>query len=131
MSIPVLVEQVERVGHPNLGFTLDLGHLYIAASTCGFDYLGAIRQAAPHVRHLHGSDNFGRLGGVFDDLNARIAYGDGDVHLPHGWGTLPHADALSQLPGYEGLYVLEIRPRFRDHLIDALNVMRGVVRQVS
>jgi sugar phosphate isomerase/epimerase len=131
MSVPVLVEQIEAVGHPNLGLTLDLGHLYIAASYCGFDYLESIRQAAPHVRHLHGSDNFGRLGGVFDDLNARVPYGDGDVHLPHGWGTLPHLEALSQLPQYEGLYVMEIRPRFRDHLVEALGLMREIVSQVA
>jgi sugar phosphate isomerase/epimerase len=108
-----------------------LGHLYIAASYCGLDYLGAIRQAAPYVRHLHGSDNFGRLGGVFDDLNARVPYGDGDVHLPHGWGTLPHTEALSQLPGYEGLYVLEIRPRFREHFGEALRLLRGIVSRAS
>ena len=79
---------------------------------------------------LHGSDNFGRLGGVFDDLDSRVPYGDGDVHLPHGWGTLPHAEALSQLPAYEGLYVMEIRPRFREHFAEALEVLGGIVSRV-
>ena len=131
MSIPVLVEQIKAVGHPNFGLTLDVGHLYIAAKTCGFDYLEAIRQAAPYVRHLHGSDNFGRLGGVFDDLNMRVPYGDGDVHLPHGWGALPHVDALLQLPKYEGLYVMEIRPRFHEHLGEALAMVRDIVERVA
>jgi sugar phosphate isomerase/epimerase len=131
MSIPVLAQQVEAVGHPNLGLALDFGHLYLAAKTCGFDYLEAIREAAPYVRHLHGSDNFGRLGGVFDDLGSRVPYGDGDVHLPHGWGTLPHTEALSQLPTYEGLYVMEIRPRFREHFAEALALLRGIVSRVS
>ena len=131
MSIPVLVDQVRQVDHAHLGLTLDLGHLYLAANTCGLNYLAAIRQAAPHVRHLHGSDNFGRLGGVFDDLSFRVPYGDGDVHLPHGWGTLPHAQALSQLGSYRGRYVMEIRPRFREHFAEALAMMRDVVRQVT
>jgi sugar phosphate isomerase/epimerase len=129
MSIPALVRQVEAVDHPSFGLTLDLGHLYIAAHVCGFDYLAAIRQAAPYVRHLHSSDNFGRLGGVFDELHFRIPYGDGDVHLPHGWGTLPHADALAQLPGYEGLYVIEIRSRFREYLAETLDVVRAIIGQ--
>ncbi len=127
MAVPALVEQVRSVGHPLFGLTLDLGHLYLAANYCRFDYLGAIRLAAPHVRHIHGSDNFGRLGGVFDDLNMRVPYGDGDVHMPHGWGSLPHADALRQLPDYRGLYVMEIRPRFRDHFPQALATLRGIV----
>lgn len=131
LSIPHLVRQVTAVNHPNLGLTLDLGHLFVAASFCGFDYLEAIRQAAPYVRHIHGHDNFGRLGTVFDDLHERIPYGDGDLHLPPGWGTIPHLESLSQLVGYEGLYVLEIRPRFREHFVDALRTTRTLIRQVQ
>jgi sugar phosphate isomerase/epimerase len=131
LSIPHLVRQVTEVNHPNLGLTLDLGHLFVAANFCGFDYLEAIRQAAPHVRHIHGHDNFGRLGTVFDDLHERIPYGDGDLHLPTGWGTIPHLTSLAQLTGYEGLYVLEIRPRFREHFADALRTTRTLIRQVQ
>ena len=127
MSIPQLIRQVEAVAHPDLGLTLDLGHLFIAAHVCGFDFFEAIRQAGPYVCHLHGSDNFGRLGGAFDELEFRIAYGDGDVHLPHGWGVLPHAGALSQLSLYEGLYVMEIRPRFREFFGEALAILRDVI----
>jgi sugar phosphate isomerase/epimerase len=131
LSIPHLVRQVNEVNHPNLGLTLDLGHLFVAANFCGFDYLEAIRQAAPHVRHIHGHDNFGRMGTVFDDLHERIPYGDGDLHLPPGWGTIPHLKSLAQLAGYEGLYVLEIRPRFREHFADALLTTRTLIRQVQ
>jgi sugar phosphate isomerase/epimerase len=131
MSIPSLVRQVEAVNHPHLGLTLDLGHLFLAANYCGFDYLEAIRQAAPHVRHLHGSDNFGRLGSVFDGLVNRIPHGDGDLHLPPGWGVIPHVEALAQLPTYEGLYVLEIRSRFYEHFPEALETIRRVIRNAS
>jgi sugar phosphate isomerase/epimerase len=131
MMVPVLVEQVRAVAHPRFGLTLDLGHLYLAARYCRFDYLQAIRQAGSYVRHLHGSDNLGRLGGVFDDLTMRVPYGDGDVHMPHGWGNLPHREALQQLPDYRGLYVMEIRPRFRDHFAQALGTLRGIVQDVT
>jgi sugar phosphate isomerase/epimerase len=131
LSIPHLVRQVNEVNHPNLGLTLDLGHLVLAANVCGFDYLGAIREAAPHVRHIHGHDNFGRLGSVFDDLHERIPYGDGDLHLPIGWGTIPHLESLVQLVGYEGLYVLEIRPRFREHFAEALQTTQSLINQVQ
>lgn len=131
MSIPVLVAQVEAVGHPNLGLALDLGHLFLAAKQAGFDYLQAIRQAAPHVCHLHASDNWGRLGGPFDSLNHRVPFGEGDVHLPHGWGIIPHVDALKQLADYDGFYVLEIRPRFYEHLAAALETARQIVQQAA
>jgi len=131
LSIPHLVRQVQEVNHPNLGLTLDLGHLFVAANYCGFDYLEALPQAAPHVRHIHGHDNFGRLGSVFDNLHDRIPYGDGDLHLPPGWGTIPQVESLVHLAGYEGLYVLEIRPRFREHFADALRTTRTLVRQAQ
>jgi sugar phosphate isomerase/epimerase len=130
MSISDLVRQVEAVNHPHLGLTLDFGHLFLAANYCDFDYLEAIRQAAPYVRHLHGSDNFGRLGSVFDGLVNRIPHGDGDLHLPPGWGAIPHIEALAQLPTYEGLYILEIRPRFHEHFPEALETMRHIIREV-
>jgi len=131
MSIPDLVAQVDRVDHPSLGLTLDVGHLFLAAHQCGFDYLQAIRQAAPFVRHLHVSDNCGRLGGPFDSLNHRVPFGEGDVHLPPGWGGIPHVEALRQLPDYEGYYVLELRPRFQEHLAEALETARQIVRQAG
>ena len=131
LSITNLVRQVTEVNHPNLGLTLDFAHLFIAANHCGVGYLEAIQQAAPYVRHLHGNDNFGRLGGTFDDLAERIPYGDGDLHLPPGWGAIPHVEALTQLPDYKGLYVLEIRPRFREHLSEALEMMRHIIAQVT
>jgi sugar phosphate isomerase/epimerase len=131
MSVPSLVAQVEAVDHPNLGLTLDFGHLFLAANQVGFDYLEAIRQAAPHVRHLHSSDNWGRLGGAVDSLTHRVPFGEGDVHLPPGWGAIPHVEALQQLPDYEGYYVLEIRPRFCEHLTAALETARHIVHQAA
>ena len=131
MVIPNLVRQIEAVNHSNLGLTLDFAHLFLAANHCGFDYLEAIQQAAPYVRHLHGNDNFGRLGGAFDSLPEHIPYGDGDLHLPPGWGVIPHAEALAQLPAYEGRYILELHPRFYEHFPEALETMRRIIREVS
>lgn len=131
MNIPDLIRQVEAVNHQNLGLTLDFAHLFLAANYCGFDYLEAIRQAAPYVRHLHGNDNFGRLGGVFDSLSECIPYGDGDLHLPPGWGAIPHIEALAQLPNYTGLYILELRPRFYEDFPEALETIRRMIREIS
>ena len=52
LCIPPIVDQVNAVNHPNIGMTLDLAHLHIAAHTVGFDYLEAVEQAAPsHEAH--------------------------------------------------------------------------------
>jgi len=130
MLVPRIVEQVEAVNHPNLGICLDLAHLFLATNQLGIDYLQAVRQAAPHLRHIHANDNFGRLDDAYDDLGQRNPYGEGDLHLPPGWGAIPLADAMRQLPDYTGILVLELRPRYRDRLIEALATMRSIVESV-
>jgi sugar phosphate isomerase/epimerase len=130
MLIPRIVEQVEAVSHPNLGICLDLAHLFLATNQLGIDYLEAVGQAAPHLRHIHANDNFGRLDDAYDDLGQRNPYGEGDLHLPPGWGAIPLADALRQLPDYTGILILELRPRYRDRLAEALETMRGIVASV-
>lgn len=130
MLIPRIVEQVEAVGHPNLGICLDLAHLFLATNQLGIDYLEAVRQAAPHLRHIHANDNFGRLDDAYDGLGDRNPYGEGDLHLQPGWGSIPLAQALGQLPDYAGILILELRPRYRERLAEALETMRGIVASV-
>jgi len=131
LLIPALLRQLAEVNHPGLGLTVDAGHLYIAAGQCGFDYLEAVRQAAPHLRHIHAHDNCGRLGGVYTGLDARIPYGDGDLHLPPGWGTLPLAESFAHWPEYEGLVIMELQPRCREHYVEALETMRRIVAEAG
>ena len=131
MMLPALVRQVRDVGHSGFGLALDFGHLYLAARQCGFDYLDAIAEASDHVVHLHLSDNCGRLGGFVDSIAERVPYGEGDLHMPPGWGIIPFSDSLAQLPAYKGLLILEIRPRFRDHFGEAKAAMEAILAGVS
>ncbi len=120
MRASAVVAQVEAVSHPNIGMTLDLGHLHLATHALDDDYLEAISTAAPWVRHLHINDNFGRLDAGHDAEGDRLTYGEADLHLPPGWGSIPFAQAFDRLADYEGDIVLEIKARYRDHLAEAL-----------
>jgi sugar phosphate isomerase/epimerase len=83
------------------------------------------------VRHIHVNDNFGLLGDAFDELADRNPYGEGDLHLPPGWGRIPLVDALAQLGDYQGALVLELRPRYRAHFAEALATMRTLIARVQ
>lgn len=124
-----IVSQIEAVDHPNVGMTLDLGHLHLATRALGVDYLAAVSTAAPHVCHLHINDNFGVLDAGYDSESDRLIYGEADLHLPPGWGSIPFAEALHRLADYEGDIVLEIKTRYRDHLGEALANMRRMLRE--
>lgn len=127
LHIPPIVQQLEAIDHPNVGMTLDIAHLHIAAHDMGFDYLEAVEQAAPWVRHLHANDNFGRLDQGFDNEVDRWAYGEADIHLPPGWGSIPYQEVFARLPDYQGSVILEIKAGFADYFGDSLETMKHLI----
>ena len=129
LHVRPIVRQLEAIDHPNVGMTLDVGHLYIAACDVGFDYLEAVGEAAPWIRHLHISDNFGRLDQGFDAESERWAFGEADIHMPPGWGCIPYRELFARLPDYQGDAILEIKPGFWDYLGNALKTMREILGQ--
>ena len=127
LMIPPIVRQLEAIDDEAVGMTLDIAHLHIAAHDLGFDYLEAVADAAPWVRHLHANDNFGRLDCGFDSEPDRWPYGEADIHLPPGWGSVPYAEVFARLPDYQGDLILEIKGGFVDYLGESLATMRLLV----
>lgn len=115
-SIADLKRQVERINRPNVGITLDFGHLNMAANFYGFDPVAAVRQIAPLIRHCHVHDNFG--GAVFHtekQQTHQIPLGKGDSHMPIGWGNIDFTSLFACfLHLYEGLLITELRGRYFD-----------------
>jgi len=131
LYVEPIVRQLEAIGHAHVGLALDIGHLYIAAQERGFDYLEAVRAAAPWVRHLHVSDNLGLLDQGFDVEHECWPFGEADIHLPPGWGCIPYREVFARLPGYRGDLILEIKSGFVDYLGEALTTMQEILRGID
>jgi sugar phosphate isomerase/epimerase len=129
LMIAPIVRQLEAIDDPAVGMTLDIAHLHIAAHDLGFDYLEAVEIAAPWVRHLHANDNFGRLDWGFDNEPDRWPFGEADVHLPPGWGSIPYAEVFARLSRYQGDMILEIKGGFADYYGESLETMAALVEQ--
>lgn len=125
LHVEPIGRQLEAIDHPNVGMTLDIAHLHIAAHDMGFNYLDAVAAAAPWVRHLHANDNFGRLDWGFDSEPTRWPYGEADIHLPPGWGSIPYSEVFARLPNYHGKLILEIKGGFADYLGESLANMQS------
>ncbi|WP_325200402.1 sugar phosphate isomerase/epimerase family protein [Oscillibacter sp.] len=111
-------ELIDRVNNPHFRMTLDLGHLYLSTRYFGGDYWEAIDQVVPYAAHVHLHGNTGKFEPMrlqdFDryrqmGLNERIAFGQGDIHLPPSWGTLPVKESLERLRAgqFQGTILLE------------------------
>jgi sugar phosphate isomerase/epimerase len=110
-----VLRQLEAVDHPNVGMCLDFGHLFLASQALGFNYMDAIAEAAPWVRHLHMNDNCGKLDRGADIGYDRWAFGEADMHMPPGWGKIPYPRVFEPLQGFSGDIILEIDSCFLDY----------------
>ena len=113
-----VIDCVRRIARPNVVMTLDVGHAYLAAAQFRFDFLGAVRAAAPYIRHVHMNDNFGRYNPLrLQDFTLyktqtpadTFPLGKGDLHLPVGWGAIPLDHVFGILRGYIGTVVHEYK----------------------
>jgi len=127
MRLDLLARQVAAISAPNVGLTLDVGHAYLAASFCQTDFLASVVAAAPYVHHIHWHDNYGHLDWTSEDQEYRLPNGEGDLHLPPGWGAIPLRAAAELLENYTGWLTLEIHPRYRAHYAQALADTRALL----
>lgn len=109
---------LKKLNHPNVGMTLDLGHLWLSSRYFGYDFMQAVRDCTPLVRHVHVNDNSGdfepmRITNYMMyntlDLGGRFEYGRGDIHIPPFWGNAPLKEAFAELcgAGFDGIWLLE------------------------
>lgn len=129
LRIEPIARQLQAIDHSHIGITLDVGHLYLAACALEFDFIDAVRKAAPWTRHIHAHDNFGRLDRGFGSESDRWPYGEADLHMPPGWGTIPLRELFVNLPDYDRDIVLEIKPGFFDYFAEALSTTQKMVRE--
>jgi sugar phosphate isomerase/epimerase len=127
LRIGPIVRQLEAINNPSVRMTLDVAHLYLASHDRGFSYLDAVSEAAPWVRHLHVTDNFGRLDTGYSVERDRWAFGEADMHMPPGWGSIPYPDVFARLPDYRDDLILEILTEFDDHLAEARANMQSIL----
>ncbi|MBC8264201.1 MAG: sugar phosphate isomerase/epimerase [Anaerolineales bacterium] len=129
--IAELVEQVRKINHPNVGITLDFGHAYLTARHLGYDFLEAIELAAPDIVHVHVHDNFGRVVSLPQDAPyIHIApFGVNDMHLPPGWGEIPYREVFSRLKDYQGVALMELKPRYSPYFEEALQETRRLLAE--
>jgi sugar phosphate isomerase/epimerase len=128
LDLVKVAEQVAEVGHPQVTMCLDTGHAFLAARYLGYDPLSAVRDVAPLVGHIHLSDNFGRVPPVPGaDLREMELLGEGDLHLPPGWGTLPLAEVMAVPYPLDPIVVVEIR--YVRHYAEALAATRRLLAE--
>lgn len=123
-----LAAEIAAIGHPNLCGCLDFSHAFIHANLMGVDPMAEVAALAPHAKHLHIHDSFGRLSYRRTWHRAeRLAFGEGDMHLPIGMGNLPWDEMLEKLVFPDGVILnLELAPPYHSELAASVAALRGL-----
>ncbi|WAM33473.1 sugar phosphate isomerase/epimerase family protein [Caldicellulosiruptor morganii] len=128
-KLNLLAEQVRAINHKNIRVTLDLGHAYLASKRYNFNLIESIRNISLLIKHIHLHDNFGRLSASYEkDQTELLAVGKGDCHMPLGWGLIPFDQILPVVNNYNGVLMLELRPRYLQYLEDALFYLKSILK---
>jgi sugar phosphate isomerase/epimerase len=130
-----LAAELEAIGHPNVTATLDFSHAYLKLDFEGrrTDFVEEVKALAPHARHLHVHDSFGRQDDIWMFTEGeRLAYGHGDLHLPVGWGDIPWERLMAECTFPEGvLFNIELKERYwyaAQETVDATKAMAARAR---
>ena len=108
-----LAGELAAIDHNAVKATLDVSHAYIRCTDARLDPIAEIAALAPHIAHLHLHDSFGRPTELWTyDPAEAVAFGEGDLHLPIGWGGIDWDAVVSaaRLPA-GAIAIMELNPR--------------------
>ena len=128
-----LLEQVARIGRPNVRVILDTGHLYMAAKHHHFDTVETAAALRDVIAHAHVHDNFGlSIYHTEKQQTHLVPFGRGDAHMPVGWGEIPIGAILETfVDSYEGLIITELRSRYFEHTRESIDNLKTILRNLK
>ena len=90
--------QLNKINHPNVKCCLDISHAYINCTYRNAHFIDEIKKMAPLSEHIHMHDSFGLIERIWAYIPAEYtSYGQGDLHLPLGWGDIPFEKIFKEI----------------------------------
>ncbi|MFG1480755.1 sugar phosphate isomerase/epimerase [Xanthobacter sp. V4C-4] len=128
-----LAAELAALDHPHVRATLDFSHAFLRTTDAGADYFAEIAALAPYARHLHVHDSFGRPSTSWAvDEGERAGLGEGDLHLPLGWGGIDWDTVAERCRFDAGTVVnLELHRRYWSELPGQIPVLRALAERFA
>ena len=99
-----IAEQINEVNHPNAKCCLDISHAYINCNYRNAHFINEIKTMGPLSEHIHMHDSFGIIESMWTFTSAEdTSYGQGDLHLPLGWGDIPFDKIFDEVQFHENI----------------------------
>ena len=110
-----IAEEISSLNHPNAKTTIDFSHAYLNCTHNKVDFIEQLKTMVPLTRHLHIHDSFGRLKKMDTYMHSEdVTYGQGDIHLPLGWGNIPFEKIFSKFSFSPDIFLnFELSDRYK------------------
>ena len=93
-----IAKQLNEINHPNVKCCLDISHGYINCTFRNAHFFDELKEMAHLSEHIHMHDSFGIIERISTYISAEdTSYGQGDLHLPLGWGDIPFEKIFTEI----------------------------------
>ena len=84
---------------------------------------------APFTSHLHIHDSFGRLKKMYTYMHSEdVTYGQGDIHLPLGWGDIPFEKIFTNLKFSSDTFLnFELSNRYKKYFQQSYDYAKNLI----
>ncbi len=132
-NVERLGQQIAAIDHEHVMGTLDFSHAFLQTEWEGIDYADAVTAYAPYVGHLHVHDSFGKMKSTPTFLPTEdLALGQGDLHLPIGWGAIPFDAVAPRMRVRRGTTLIaELPYRYWSELEETVTRARAIAASLE
>ena len=124
-----IAKQLNDINHSNVKCCLDISHGYINCTFRNAHFIDEIKKMAPLSEHIHMHDSFGIIERIWTYNSAEdTSYGQGDLHLPLGWGDIPFEKIFTEIQFPENLNLnFELPKRYLKYFNENIKEARRLI----
>ena len=125
-----IAKEISSLNHPNAKTTIDFSHAYINCKHNKVDYFDQLRSLIPLTEHLHIHDSFGKLKIMNTHIHSEdVTYGQGDIHLPLGWGSIPFEKIFSTFSFSPNIFLnFELSRRYQRYFKNSFDIANNLIQ---
>ena len=125
-----IAKEISSLNHPNARTTIDFNHAYLNCKHNKVNYIDQLKTMVPLTKHLHIHDSFGKLKTMDTHIRSEdITYGQGDIHLPLGWGDIPFEKIFSTFSFSSDIFLnFELSNRYKRHFKNSLDIANNLIQ---
>ena len=127
-----IAKQLNEVNHPNVKCCMDISHAYINCTYRNAHLINELKAMGPLSEHVHMHDSFGNIERIWTYIEAEAtSYGQGDLHLPLGWGDIPFDRIFDEVEFPNKINLnFELPWRYEKYYKESINKARSLLEKL-